>query len=1406
MRAIVPLNVAAVRVNANDASDVVSQFKGRTAVFDQLPWDANATQASTGDMIVQPLQSTDSPANSLGVGVHVHWELPDYFRKGVQPPTGGKIVFPQVPNRWLVIRYLRVWNSVSNAYDPVTPKTFIVESDYVGATLWTDSWGVVRPTVSTPLTDAATGQPFMYMGRVLDYADWAPSTETASQFLPSYTGTDGQPLYLTAVGFVGPGFCNYYPECCSVFGFWDHFKDNAAVYSAITNNTAIKFEASYQVIGWIDPSASDPLADIATTVTTQYNDYVANCNQRGVPVADTPASIFESIAGQQFQWNFNTADIAYTLNSDDTLDTLSVPTATLCAGVVQEVVWDMLENAATTYFLTSSADPSGPGGPTAVWTDTVNLAVGNTTAEALSAILKQDLDSTVTAPDILTNYEYLLDALQLGLLRDLENQPTKTIYLDKSLHAKAFSALGGGWLWTIAQPASASGVAPNPNADITLPLDLAEQLALLNDAQKAYDQGRFALDQLRKQLFMDWFRFVKLYVSGATDPNVATSQLESFLSDSPDGEIAAVVAAGAAAGVLLYQADPSSGQIVGLQPPPTDPGSLATAVWTQYQAVLQALPSGWTLQAAPAPSFYLPTDPVLVVEGARLAPARRNGSGPTIAVRLSSELLSVLSVQFGGADFPASSTSLTGPPTITSTTPHQADLQTLIGEAYLLTPMLAQAVTTVLQALSGNNPVGADPANFIAALNAAQGGLSPLEGRPGGGLFGTVHVAGYTPAANPVQTVTSPLAIGVTFTNAASNGRAPDPVAWSAQQAQPTFSSTRVDPFLPLYLIWGATIDPLKYGNGQSYTSDNLTQYFSLDPDAVDYLYATPAAFTTGVPVAYGGSIVLSTKPTNSLAGQVQAYLRNNPSDPIDTTLTSIQQDYAGRALMSVTMSGLNVQQALRAFVPQIQVQDLPMIGEDPITTSIQAAASATPNDNWYDFAFNSVSPIATGPLAQNNFGPLRSGFLAVTDLEVVDVFGQRMQLSTASTNPDGSLQAVAAMTMQPASSDTVNQDKVYLPPRLLAPTRLWFRWLSAMHDTAVSGIASDFVEMNTHPATSPVCGWVLPNHLDDSLFFYDAGGQPIGSFGLEAGASVYRTQAGNLANPGDSLSADIGLQGSPTVNAHLADFMWFVSLQDAGFLTDLLTTIQASDMFINPADFAQNAALAVLVGRPLALTRTVLSMETRGGLLPLSQADTVSTDAFPQDVNNLRYAYAARQPYSSANLGGVQFPIRMGDLADIDDGLVGYLIEGSGSTPYTTFYSAAAPVHGVNGVVPPTATTLQVTLNAPPTALTMLVDPRAAVHASTGVLPDADLRIPPSQYLRGLRNLAMTFFTTPVLSKSQGLVVPAPQESGYAWNWITPGAASATPIAANAANGDAVYGYTPQQLLEGWLQLQPRS
>ena len=1384
MKAIVPLNVAGLRVSGTDATNVTpgSGFAGRTAAFDLLPHGAQATQASTGDTVWLPLNS-GTPSVALEAGVHLHWELPEFFKRGHQDPDTSAIRFPAAPTRWLVVRSLSTYDATAGRYGSPRYASWVVESDYVAAALQRDSHGIVRPAATVPLTAPDGVTPYMFMGRVVDAASWDPAAERPADYLPHYQGADGQPLFLTSIGFVGAAFSGYYPDCRSVFGFWDTFADVPDVYAAITQNTPIRFRVSYQVIGWLPDPATDPLATLGAEVTSAYDDYAGKCADEHVQVESTPADFFARITEDRLGWQFSDNAISYKLGARDKIATLSVPDSTLCAGVLQEVVWDQLSPSHDTPFL---APPEGPG----PWPGEVEIALGNSTVQAVSALVKSHLGTPV-GDQVLASYETLLDALQLGLLRDLEGQGNSLVTLEQALHANAFSSVDGGHQWTIqAKTAPASQV----SAQLTLPLTLAEQLAVLNSAQLAYEQARRRLTAARQQLFMDWVIWVKqLLVKPARSYVVETSALGTFLATTSGGELRAVTDAGKAAGLLHYhyESDPGVGRITSVT---ADGGSgtLAGQVVSAYQAVAAALADlkhGWQLDAVPAAPFWSPADPVLLLEGDRIEPVRRNGTATLIPVRTDGELISVLDLTDGTANWTVAASALPGLPAPPAAMPAHAAAVAVIGESALLDPGHAAEIAAVAAV--------PDPGPFAAAVVAAQGGTSPLDPPLAAGLYAAVHAAGYQRAANPAQSVTAPERLTVTFTNPGRIALPPDPVGWTAQTALPEFTAARVDPFLPVWMTWQVRLDPLTRGSGGSYDSGTLGARFSLDADQTDLTYPVPASFTTNQPVDYSGSVVLSKKPFVSLTQQIDRYLAEFPGDAAGQELAAARADFAARKVMSQALDTFSLAQTLRTTIPQIKVADL-VRPVDQVTAAIRDAAVATTGDNWYDTGFNALTAISTGSAAQYNYGPLRSGFLELRELTIIDVFGQVMNLTTKAKTASGALSIIPSTGLSPAPGDTANAGKAYLPPRALAPGRVDAHWLSATHNQAVPGVSADFVEVNDHPATSPICGWILPNHLDVSLAFYDADGTPVGSFGLEHGASKYRTKAGNTANPHDDLAPDIA-----NVNPHLANVMRFIGQQPAGFLTDLMAAIEKSDQFIHPAGYAQDVALSVLVGRPLAIARMAQSISTAGAVLPASQASTSAADPLSQAVAGKWYDYAERQAHTSAGLGQVRVPVRLGDLTDIDDGLVAFLPEAAGQQPYSAVYAATAPEKPEYLVLRPRPDTVELTFNGAAKTFTAIVDPRAPVHVTTGLLPTATMQIPPDQYLRAAQQLAVTFTARPLLRGQGGLRIPLPAMAGFGWSWVAPGAAPAD-LGAPAAPDLPVYGYSPQRLLEGWLDLIP--
>jgi hypothetical protein len=113
-------------------------------------------------------------------------------------------------------------------------------------------------------------------------------------------------------------------------------------------------------------------------------------------------------------------------------------------------------------------------------------------------------------------------------------------------------------------------------------------------------------------------------------------------------------------------------------------------------------------------------------------------------------------------------------------------------------------------------------------------------------------------------------------------------------------------------------------------------------------------------------------------------------------------------------------------------------------------------------------------------------------------------------------------------------------------------------------------------------------------------------------------------------------------------------------------------------------------------------------------------------------------------------------------------------------------------------------TVDAPPQYVTMLIDPRGTIHATSGILPNQELRLPPENYNEALQAIEVNFLSTPVLSNRGEICIPLPEVSEYAWSWVSLSndtwseTSTIKPVNVKAAFS------APQELYEGWLQLTP--
>ncbi len=138
-------------------------------------------------------------------------------------------------------------------------------------------------------------------------------------------------------------------------------------------------------------------------------------------------------------------------------------------------------------------------------------------------------------------------------------------------------------------------------------------------------------------------------------------------------------------------------------------------------------------------------------------------------------------------------------------------------------------------------------------------------------------------------------------------------------------------------------------------------------------------------------------------------------------------------------------------------------------------------------------------------------------------------------------VEAVGARVPQVGGSP---QSLVQLPPAVLQPARLDFDFVSAVNDSIPFG--------PVHPDANPVCGWVLPNHLDASLMAYDAAGVALGEMAIGMPVSGPATICWTNA-PDSGYSS---LQEIADKIPHFGPFLLTLSKQTPQTFTDVLHAI----------------------------------------------------------------------------------------------------------------------------------------------------------------------------------------------------------------------------------------------------------
>lgn len=643
-------------------------------------------------------------------------------------------------------------------------------------------------------------------------------------------------------------------------------------------------------------------------------------------------------------------------------------------------------------------------------------------------------------------------------------------------------------------------------------------------------------------------------------------------------------------------------------------------------------------------------------------------------------------------------------------------------------------------------------------------------------------------------------------------------------------------PWIPLMLQWQAAFIPfVPHANSNNAPAANAEAKgmddFALADEGpeIDYTGANPGFVAPGS-ARYEGTVTLTNNVQLNLTAQIERYLNSHPANPQTDTpaTTQLRQtlEAVGRLpfrMMAQSMDGLHRQMLMRSTTLQMPVVDPPQVSvrarpdlKPAITKALEFAGQVKQAVGKERHASRLDDP--------RLLHPLRAGMLKVTRLRLIDAFGQIRDLIAADPQPGDAQPDSVILPARLKAPKAWNETAAVLPLRIAQPARLSFRYRSAGHPSGTPASPAARA-MSSDAASSPIFGWILHNRFDHALGVYDEEGRPLGSFNLNG--LVWQEAPG--PNKG-------------VASSHLLEFMQHLgggwasadrSQFQGEFLAELIDTIDRAVTGVDVDGYRQDQGLAVLIGRPLALVQADLRLDLYGSVLGDSSRQAglpvidQSRNAFMLAMMRSNVAGAEPAGYAertrrSSNMATVRFPVRLGDNAKLHDGLVGYFVQDADpATTYRTFYAAAAASGGGAHIVKPALSGAgRLSLAAADKAATgviMLVDPRAPVHATTGILPVKSIALPPQQYAEALKRIDATFLVAPVLGGASGVALPVPAEVGHAWSWLTRHADEelfdakgagvrkwVTQDLVESPTTRAAFSAKPLRLNEGWLHLYP--
>ncbi len=594
----------------------------------------------------------------------------------------------------------------------------------------------------------------------------------------------------------------------------------------------------------------------------------------------------------------------------------------------------------------------------------------------------------------------------------------------------------------------------------------------------------------------------------------------------------------------------------------------------------------------------------------------------------------------------------------------------------------------------------------------------------------------------------------------------------------PVAHTTWRQPWVPLWVEWQVTLQ------GEATTSGWRVDGFDLSPD-------DPAA-------AGGGSV------TTTLTGR--SPLGPGLADSLHATLS----DWVGSELQRQATA------ARSSFGDATVLQRLAELGAplDLVSASLDGI-----REQLLGIDFVGVVERDPGgkPVASGVPTPLFGGTLRLDALRLVDAYGRTVSA------PDpvlDDLQSTVELEVDGGAR------MVRMRPRFQGSARWLWRLVDA---SAPSGSTPDSLgeayvdQLDPASATNPVAGFLLPDHIDETLEVFGIDGEPIGELGHDpvTGAVSWEPAPGRPLPP-DASPPD----GVPDRSRLVAEIAAALVRADASArageagpppsasaLAVMLRAVDSTLWSVDTFGALGSGTVAGLVGRPLAVVRTTLCLDV------------------PDDVDELEVTapggeQARRAAFDA--LGDQLVEVNLGTLARSDDALVGWFVgddfehlhivdaalaehaRESGRQVAQLGLLGTAEQQGLPGESPldhPYVVTQGRLFVRPrrPVTLTLLMLPAGRAHVTSGVLPRKDLALADSWVTPGLAKVMPSVRVGPVLVDPAEIRLPLVGLLGDKQSFTRrTGELTWRDDPILAATQTAYLPRLPHQAQEGWIRVSP--